>query len=200
MGFDFLRRKPFHQSDPETWKRQWQSLVPPENRDVPITLDGETVIAFVQMKHYVLMLQDGLLMDQTFFSVCKFFQRAGYHVIWLMRCTQDVHNGYLKLTEDDGRHCRWLWKKPTTNFGRWTSDNYNASIVLQYRQLPQGDLRQCEERLLQRVVWVESDRPEEMIPRRTRFSTIPAPATPAQLLRWLGGKNLHSVKNGEEMP
>lgn len=197
MGFVFFRRKKFLQSDPEEWKRRWQSLVPPENRDVPITLDGETTIAFVQMNHFVLMLQDGLLMEQEFFPVCKFFQRAGYHVIWLMRCTQDIQNGFLKLTDEDEHRCHWLWKSPTTNFGRWTSDNYNASIVLQYRQLPEGDLRTCEQRLLQRVVWVESDRPEEMVPGRTRFSTIATPATPAQLLRWLSGKNLHSVKTDE---
>lgn len=193
MAFRLFRRNVLHQCTPEAWKQQWQSLVPPENRDVPITLDGETVVAFIQMNHYVLMLQDGLLMEHTFFHVCKFFQRAGYHVIWLMRCTQDIHNGYLKLTEEGTSHCRWLWKSPTTNFGRWTSDNYNASIVLQWKQAPEDDLRRCEDKILQRVVWVESDRPEEMIPGRTRFSSVSNPSSPAELLRWLEGNTLANV-------
>ena len=34
----FGKKQPFHQSDPETWKRQWQSLVPPEDvyHSIPI--------------------------------------------------------------------------------------------------------------------------------------------------------------------
>ena len=81
MIFDLFRRSELKQCDPESWKRQWQSLVPPENRDVPITFEGETVVAFVQMNHYVMMLQDGLLMEASLFDVWEFFQRAGYHVI-----------------------------------------------------------------------------------------------------------------------
>ena len=30
---------------PEEWKELWQSLVPPECRDVPVTVDGHTEIA-----------------------------------------------------------------------------------------------------------------------------------------------------------
>ena len=81
MLFDLFRRGELRQCMPEEWKTQWQSLFPPENRDVPITCDGETVVAFVQINHYVMMLQDGLLMEASFFDVCEFFQRAGYHVI-----------------------------------------------------------------------------------------------------------------------
>lgn len=194
MLFDLFSKGKLKQCSPEEWKEQWQSLVPPENRDVPITLGGETVIAFVQMNHYVMMLQDGLLMDASFFDVCEFFQKAGYHVIWLMRCTQDIANGYLKLVENDNGHrCRWLWKKPTTNFGRWTSDNFNASIVLQWRQIPETGLENCQERMLQRVTWAESDRPEMMVPGRTRFSTVDTPATPMELLHWLEGASLSNV-------
>lgn len=194
MLSDLFRRRRLHQNDPETWKAQWQALVPPENRNVPITVDGETIVAFVQINHYVMMLQDGLLMESTFFDVCEFFQKAGYHVIWLMRCTQDIHNGYLKrIDEGDSHRCRWLWKSPTTNFGRWTSDNFNASIILQWCQAPETDLRSCTERILQRVTWAESDRPEKMIPGRTRFSTVDNPATPAELLRWLEGTTLANL-------
>ena len=194
MIFDLFRRSELKQCDPESWKRQWQSLVPPENLDVPITFEGETVVAFVQMNHYVMMLQDGLLMEASFFDVCEFFQRAGYHVIWLMRCTQDIHNGYLKLMDEDSTHrCRWLWKSPTTNFGRWTSDNFHASIVLQWRQIPESGLQNCNERLLQRVTWAESDDPEEMVPGRTRFHTVGNPATPMELLHWLEGATLANV-------
>ena len=77
-------------------------------------------------------------MKAHFFDVCEFFQKAGYHVVWLMRCVQDVEGGYLKLVkmEDGGARCRWKWRKPTTNFGRWTSDNYSVSILIQHRQVP----------------------------------------------------------------
>ena len=57
-----------------------------------------------------MMLQDGLLMIREFFDCCEFFQKAGFHVVWLMRCTQDVENGYLKLLSENGRRCRWLWR------------------------------------------------------------------------------------------
>ena len=169
---------------------------PPENRDVPITFEGETVVAFVQMNHYVMMLQDGLLMEASFFDVCEFFQRAGYHVIWLMRCTQDIHNGYLKLMDEDSTHrCRWLWKSPTTNFGRWTSDNFNATILLQHEELPEGDLRACNAPVLQRVTWAESDDPTRMVPGRTQFLTTDLPATPKELLCWLNGTALTKLRS-----
>lgn len=191
----FGRKTQWTQNSPEEWKKQWQSIVPPENRDVPITVDGETVIAFVQMNQFVLMLQDGLLMEATFFDVCSFFQRAGYHVIWLMRCTQDIHNGYLKPkgSYEGGRRRKWLWKSPTTNFGRWTSDNFNATILLQH-ELPEAELLQCQKRILQRVTWAESDDAGRMIPGRTMFQTIDNPGTAAELLRWLQGESLNKIR------
>lgn len=190
------KKKPLVQTDEETWRAQWQSLVPPECRNVPITADGASEIAYVQMNQFVLMLQDGLLMEATFFDVCELFQRAGYHVIWLMRCTQDIHNGYLhqKGSYDGGHRCSWLWKSPTTNFGRWTSDNYGATILIQHRPLPSGDPRTCTEPILQRVTWAESDDATRMIPARTRFQTVDNPATPAELLRWLQGASLKNLK------
>lgn len=191
MAFRFGRKPPLVQCESEAWKQQWQSLVPPECRNVPITLGDETVIAFVQVNQFVMMLQDGLLMEASFFNVCEFFQRAGYHVIWLMRCTQDLHHGYVRHRANGNGGLYWTWKKPTTNFGRWTSDNFHATILLQHEQLPselQGQaLQTCERRILQRVVWAESDDPTRMIPHRTNFQSVGSPATPAELLKWLNG-------------
>ena len=126
MLFGFLKQKRQEKADDQQhWRERWQSLVPEENRSVPVTVDGQTRIAYIQINQFVVMLQDGLLMKAHFFDVCEFFQKAGYHVVWLMRCVQDVEGGYLKLVkmEDGGARCRWKWRKPTTNFGRWTSDN-----------------------------------------------------------------------------
>lgn len=192
----FWKKETLKQNEPEQWIRQWKNLVPPENRDVEITVDGESVIAFVQINQFALMLQDGLLMENSFFDVCSFFQHAGYHVIWLMRCTQDIHNGYLKQKGrfDGGQRCRWSWKSPTTNFGRWISDNRNATILLQCAQLPEGDITLCEERILQRVTWAESDDAARMIPSKTKFYTVDNPGSPAELLRWLQGTSLNSVR------
>ena len=110
----FGKRKsaPLVQSSTEDWRKQWQDLVPPECRNVPVT---------------------------------------GYHVIWLMRCTQDIAGGYLKLRKESGNECLWKWRKPTTNFGRWTSDNRYVTILLQYKPAPDGDLSRCTEHILQRV-------------------------------------------------
>ena len=169
----FGRRKgraAFSQSSPEEWRQKWQSLVPPECRDVPVTVGDQTEIAFVQENHFAMMLQDGLLMEASFFDVCQHFQRAGYHVIWLMRCTQDIENGFLrrrKALRDGG--FLWDWRSPTTNFGRWTSDNRYVTI------------------LLQRVRWAESADAGRLVPRRTRFETSPGPATPRDLANWLSG-------------
>ena len=196
MAFRLFQKKPFTQCDPETWKRRWQSLVPPECRDVPITVGNETMVAFVQVNQFVMMLQDGLLMEASFFDVCSFFQKAGYHVIWLMRCTQDVANGYLKPAGslDGGTRQRWLWKSPTTNFGRWTSDNFHVTILIQHRQLPEGDPAQCDEKILQRVVWAQSDDATRMVPGRTQFMTTDLPSTPKQLLAWLNGATLAKTR------
>ena len=178
------------QSSPEEWRRQWQSLVPPECRDVAVTVGEKTEIAFVQENHFAMMLQDGLLMERSFFDVCEHFQRAGYHVIWLMRCTQDIGNGYLrrrKALRDGG--FLWDWRSPTTNFGRWTSDNRYVTILLQHRPLPEGaePLSECREPVLQRVRWAESPDAGRLVPRRTKFETSPGPATPRDLANWLSG-------------
>ena len=198
MRLDFFKKKRQERADDQQqWRERWQSLVPEENRSVPVTVDGQTRIAYIQINQFVVMLLDGLLMKAHFFDVCEFFQKAGYHVVWLMRCVQDVEGGYLKLVkaEDGGARCRWKWRKPTTNFGRWTSDNYGVTILIQYRQVPpeQTDLRTCGTRVLQRVIWAESDDNTQMIPGRTEFLTAGKPATPEELLRWLSGTTLANV-------
>ena len=181
--FGHIRRAIFRQSDSDTWRTRWQSIVPPECRDVPITVNEKTVVAFVQINHYVMMLQDGLLMEESFFDVCDHFMLAGYHIIWLMRCTQDLENRYLKLARvhDHGKTFLWNWKKPTTNFGRWLSDNRQVSIILQFLQVPDGPLSESGAKVLQRVQWAESADSEKMIPSRTRFATVADPGTPKEL-------------------
>ena len=87
-------------------------------------------------------------MEEHFFDVCSHFQRAGYHGICLMRCTQDIVYGYLKLKKQRGDKCLWKWRKPTTNFGRWTSDNRCVTILLQYKPAPDGPLEHCTEHIL----------------------------------------------------
>ena len=191
----FRKRKPYLQSTPDEWREQWQSAFPPECRDVPVTLDGVTYVAYVLVGHTVMMLQDGLLMEAAFFDVCEHFQRAGYHVVWLMRCTQDVQNGYLKQKSAQGERMNWLWKRPTTNFGRWSSDQQHASILLQIKELPAGNPKDCTDKILQRVVWAESDDPEKMVPTRTTFVTVNVPDTPPELIRWLNGESLSNFQD-----
>lgn len=199
MLFDFLKQKREERADDrQSWRTRWQSLVPEHCRNVPVTVQGRTKIAFIQCNQFVVMLQDGLLMKKEFFDACQFFQKAGYHVVWLMRCVQDVKEGYLTLVrqEDGGGRCKWKWRKPTTNFGRWTSDNYGVTILIQHRQVPQQDtdLTQSCARVLQRVTWAESDDDAQMIPGRTEFLTVGRPATPAELLQWLNGTTLANLK------
>lgn len=193
-----FHKPPLQQNDPETWRHLWQSLVPESNRDVPITVDGQTVEAFICINQFAMMLQDGLMMESGFFDVCEHFQKAGYHVIWLMRCIQDIYNGYLKPGKRiDGSRQQWIWKSPTTNFGRWTSDNRQATILLQTEQVPSEDLSECRKRLLQRVVWAESDDSTQMVPGHTVFYTTDCPATPEELLRWLNGTTLANLRTEE---
>ena len=190
MLFDAIRRRRQEKADSQqAWLARWQSLVPEENRNVPVTVEGQTRIAYIQINQFVVMLQDGLLMKAHFFDVCEFFQKAGYHVVWLMRCVQDVEGGYLKLVkmEDGGARCRWKWRKPTTNFGRWTSDNRYVTILLQYKPAPDGPLEHCTEHILQRVQWAESSDNAQMVPSRTEFATVGVPGTPAELANWLRG-------------
>ena len=193
--FSFLKKKkePYAQTSTVDWQDQWRSLVPPECRNVPVTVDGVSIEAYVLVNHFAMMLQDGLLMEASFFDACEHFQRAGYHVIWLMRCTQDVYNGYLKRAGERSGSTRWVWKSPTTNFGRWISDNREASILIQHTELPAGDIRDCDAPVLGRVTWATSDDDTKMVPGRTEFQTLPLPATPQQLLRWLNGESLRSI-------
>ena len=193
--FSFLKKTkgPYAQTSTADWQDQWRSLVPPECRNVPVTVNGVSVEAYVLVNHFAMMLQDGLLMEASFFDVCEHFQRAGYHVIWLMRCTQDVYNGYLKRAGERNGSTRWVWKSPTTNFGRWISDNREASILIQHTELPAWDIRDCDAPVLGRVTWATSDDDTKMVPGRTEFQTLPLPATPQQLLRWLNGESLRSI-------
>ncbi len=194
MFFFFRKNEPLTQTDCETWREQWRQLVPPECRDVPITVGERTEIAFVQINQFVMMLQDGLLMESSFFDVCQHFQQAGYHVIWLMRCTQDIENGYLKKQSENSERTQWIWRSPTTNFGRWTSDNFSATIILQHEQTPDEDLKDCNAPILQRVTWATSDDDTKMIPGKTNFVTVKLPNTPKELLKWLNGTPMSQIK------
>ncbi|MBR0081965.1 MAG: hypothetical protein IJP98_04410 [Clostridia bacterium] len=197
--FSFFRGKPpYEQSAPEDWRDRWRSLVPPECRNVPVAADGESVVAFILMNHFAVMLQDGLLMEASFFPVCEHFQKAGYHVVWLMRCTQDVYNGYLKRGKTKDGTTTWIWKSPTTNFGRWISDNREATILLQHTELPDGDIRDCDAPVLTRVNWATSDDPTQMVPKHTEFLTVDLPATPKDLLKWLSGETLARIASEKE--
>ena len=191
--FSIFGKKKIVQTDTETWQNQWRSLVPPECRNVPVEYDGESIIAFILIHHYAVMLQDGLLMEEAFFPVCEHFQRAGYHVVWLMRCTQDVENGFLKKGSEHDERTKWIWKSPTTNFGRWMTDQQRTTILLQHKELPDGDIRECTEQVLERVVWAESDHPELMVPDRTIFYTEDIPGTPMELYQWLNGTKFQDI-------
>ena len=194
----FWKKKtpPLVQSSASAWREQWRAIVPPECRNVPVTVGDKTVTAYVQINHFVMMLQDGLLMEEHFFDVCSHFQRAGYHVIWLMRCTQDIENGYLKLKKQRGDKCLWKWRKPTTNFGRWTSDNRCVTILLQYKPAPDGPLEHCTEHILQRVQWAESSDNAQMVPSRTEFATVGVPGTPAELAKAFHVKRELGLRGG----
>ena len=147
--------------------------MPEENRNVPVTVEGQTRIAYIQINQFVVMLQDGLLMKAHFFDVCEFFQKAGYHVVWLMRCVQDVEGGYLKLVkmEDGGARCCWKWRKPTTNFGRWTSDNYGVTILIQHRQVPPAARAAARHLGRERRRYADGPRPDRVFhSRQARYS------------------------------
>ena len=197
----FSRKPTTPEQSPEEWRAMWQSLVPPEARNVPVTLEGKTEIAFICLNHYAVMLQDGLLMEASFFDVCDHFMKAGYHVVWLMHCVRDIREGYLKQGKrmEGGARLQWIWKSPTTNFGRWTSDNYGTTILLQHRPV-EGPLAACREPVLQRVIWAQSDHDEKMVPGHTVFYTTDNPATPDQLLRWLRGTPLSQLGEESENP
>ena len=84
----FWKKKtpPLVQSSASAWREQWRAIVPPECRNVPVTVGDKTVTAYVQINHFVMMLQDGLLMEEHFFDVCSHFQRAGLY--WRRMVTQ----------------------------------------------------------------------------------------------------------------
>ena len=76
MLFDAIRRRRQEKADSQqAWLARWQSLVPEENRNVPVTVEGQTRIAYIQINQFVVMLQDGLLMKAHFFDVCEFEAR-----------------------------------------------------------------------------------------------------------------------------
>ncbi|MFR7832611.1 MAG: hypothetical protein ACLU3F_15600 [Blautia wexlerae] len=161
--------------------------MPEENRNVPVTVEGQTRIAYIQINQFVVMLQDGLLMKAHFFDVCEFFQKAAIprrlaHALCAGR------GG--RLSEARGR---WRMAGPAAagngasrrrTSARWTSDNYGVTILIQHRQVPPEvtDLGTCRLRVLQRVTWArerrryaDGPRPDRVFysrqaryPRRTR--------------------------------
>lgn len=53
MLFDFLKKKRQEKADDQQhWRERWQSLVPEENRSVPVTVDGQTRIAYIQINQF----------------------------------------------------------------------------------------------------------------------------------------------------
>ena len=193
--FAKLKKPPLQLSSTDAWRKRWQQLVPPECCNVPVTIDGKTEIAYIQINHYVMMLQDGLLMQRNFFDVCEHFQKAGFHVIWLMRCIQDMHDGYLKrIRREENRYIsQWRWNKPTTNFGRWTDESGNVTIILQTGPIPEDiDLSQCTAPIIGRVRWADSEDDDyKIVPKKTFFTTVAKPGTPKELCDWLQGQILH---------
>lgn len=76
MLFDAIRRRRQEKADSQqAWLARWQSLVPEENRNVPVTVEGQTRIAYIQINQFVVMLQDGLLMKAHFFRRLRVFFR-----------------------------------------------------------------------------------------------------------------------------
>ena len=85
MLFDAIRRRRREKADSQqAWLARWQSLVPEENRNVPVTVEGQTRIAYIQINQFVVMLQDGLLMKAHFFDVCEVFQKAGNYGVTIL--------------------------------------------------------------------------------------------------------------------
>lgn len=77
MLFDAIRRRRQEKADSQqAWLARWQSLVPEENRNVPVTVEGQTRIAYIQINQFVVMLQDGLLM-KAHFSTSASFSEGG---------------------------------------------------------------------------------------------------------------------------
>ena len=48
MMFWKKKTPPLVQSSASAWREQWRAIVPPECRNVPVTVDGRTVTAYVQ--------------------------------------------------------------------------------------------------------------------------------------------------------
>ena len=72
MLFDAIRRRRQEKADSQqAWLARWQSLVPEENRNVPVTVEGQTRIAYIQINQFVVMLQDGLLMKAGPAGACS---------------------------------------------------------------------------------------------------------------------------------
>ena len=58
MLFGFLKQKRQEKADDQQhWRARWQSLVPEENRSVPVTVDGQTRIAYIQINQFVVGLR-----------------------------------------------------------------------------------------------------------------------------------------------
>ena len=177
----FWKKKtpPLVQSSASAWREQWRAIVPPECRNVPVTVGDKTVTAYVQINHFVMMLRDGLLMEEHFFRRLLPLPARGLPC----HLAHALHAGHRKRLFEAQKAARrqmpsWKWRKPTTNFGRWTSDNHCVTILLQYKPAPDGPLEHCTEHILQRVQWAESSDNAQMVPSRTEFATVGVPGTP----------------------
>ena len=65
MLFDAIRRRRQEKADSQqAWLARWQSLVPEQCRNVPVTVDGRTMIAYIQCNVVFLHVEKGTL-DST---------------------------------------------------------------------------------------------------------------------------------------
>lgn len=198
-----LKKQIFRQKPKDAWRKNWLSIVPPECRNVPITVEGETRVAYICINHFAVMMQDGLGVIPGFFDVCNHFQKAGYHVVWLIRCTQDLESRDLRIEKihEAGRRIDWYWAKPTTNFGRWTSDSGQVTIILQFLQEPDEEkMANSSAKILQRVLWAESDDSTKTVPGQTRFTTVAKPSSPKELRQYLEGTLMSRVRRQSTDP
>lgn len=137
----------FWNYDMSEWHRSWQEMFPEECRECVVTLGDTSHRADVLVSKTVVEFQHSPISYEEFDERNRFYQDAGYKVIWLF----DLENAYksrkIELEDSFEGKYRWKWA-----FGTLYNYDTNQSAVEVFFQFHR------EERGIIKLKWKTPDR------------------------------------------
>lgn len=142
--------------DMSEWHRTWQLLFPPDTREVVVECNGIKHRADVLVSDTVIEFQHSRLSNSEFWERNRFYNAAGYEVLWIFDFFDVCDNEQVVRKEDDDS--MFCWKYPWHTFdGFVPREERDIQVFLQL------DVDSDDYGCIEHVVWFS--------PNRKRFIT-----------------------------